>query len=601
MISDTLQFHITKALDALDIAPPEEIGIEHPDDLAHGDYASNIAMVLASEVNTAPRELAEDIADELRSIRQGHRLSGSALSSPQGSAERPQDDFASLISKVEIAGPGFINFRVSDEWLIDAIADINRVGQDFGNNDELSGERVIVEYTDPNPFKVFHIGHLMSNTVGESLARLYEAAGAQVKRANYQGDVGMHVAKALWGIQKNDDLHPDSVADWGQAYAHGAQAYEKNEAVHKQIEEINKHIYEKGNTEIHALYQRGREVSLRSFEKLYDTLGTEFDYYFFESETGEDGKEIVEENTPKVFEESDSAIVFDGEKRSDALHTRVFVNQAGLPTYEAKELGLAWQKRYAVPERPAPWKDSTNRFEYDFDTSLIVTGNEVNEYFQVIFEALSAVYPDLADKQTHIGHGMLERKDGTISSRAGDVVAAEDVMHDIKSAAADRLERIANDLQEEAAEAVAVAALKYSILRNGIGKNITFDKEQALSFEGDSGPYLLYTYVRTQSVLRKADEKGISANCQNRPQDIGDLERRLYRFEEIVRTARQEHAPQLVTTYLTRIASDFNTLYADQPIIDADANEYYLALTEAVGYVLKNGLHLLGIDTIERM
>jgi len=576
-IQGTIQSILFEACQKIEIdIDNDDITVEHPDNLDHGDFASNIALQQADTYADDSRSLAEEIVKNI-------------------------DNDDEVIKAVEVAGPGFINFYLSDEWLIDAIADINRVGQDFGNNDELSGERVIVEYTDPNPFKVFHIGHLMSNTVGESLARLYEAAGAQVKRANYQGDVGMHVAKALWGIQKNDDLHPDSVADWGQAYAHGAQAYEKNEAAHKEIEAINKHIYEKGNTEIHALYQRGREVSLRSFEKLYDALGTEFDYYFFESETGEDGKEIVEENTPKVFEESDSAIVFDGEKRSDALHTRVFVNQAGLPTYEAKELGLAWQKRYAVPERPAPWKDSTNRFEYDFDTSLIVTGNEVNEYFQVVFEALSAVYPDLADKQTHIGHGMLERKDGTISSRAGDVVAAEDVMHDIKSAAADRLERIANDLQEEAAEAVAVAALKYSILRNGIGKNITFDKEQALSFEGDSGPYLLYTYVRTQSVLRKAQKKDISASCQNRPQEIGDLERRLYRFEEIVRTARQEHAPQLVATYLTRIASDFNTLYADQPIIDADANEYYLALTEAVGYVLKNGLHLLGIDTIERM
>jgi len=576
-IQGTIQSILFEACQKIEIdIDNDDITVEHPDNLDHGDFASNIALQQADTYADDSRSLAEEIVKNI-------------------------DNDDEVIKAVEVAGPGFINFYLSDEWLIDAIADINRVGQDFGNNDELSGERVIVEYTDPNPFKVFHIGHLMSNTVGESLARLYEAAGAQVKRANYQGDVGMHVAKALWGIQKNDDLHPDSVADWGQAYAHGAQAYEKNEAAHKEIEAINKHIYEKGNTEIHALYQRGREVSLRSFEKLYDALGTEFDYYFFESETGEDGKEIVEENTPKVFEESDSAIVFDGEKRSDALHTRVFVNQAGLPTYEAKELGLAWQKRYAVPERPAPWKDSTNRFEYDFDTSLIVTGNEVNEYFQVVFEALSAVYPDLADKQTHIGHGMLERKDGTISSRAGDVVAAEDVMHDIKSAAADRLERIANDLQEEAAEAVAVAALKYSILRNGIGKNITFDKEQALSFEGDSGPYLLYTYVRTQSVLRKAQKKDISASCQNRPQEIGDLERRLYRFEEIVRTARQEHAPQLVATYLTRIASDFNTLYADQPIIEADANEYYLALTEAVGYVLKNGLHLLGIDTIERM
>lgn len=528
-----------------------EVKLEHPDDLTKGDYASNIALILAKQVGQTPPEVAEKIKTNLPSN--------------------------SLIKKIEVAGPGFLNFFLTEQFFTDQVKAALAQGESYGQNEDVKGYKVMVEYTDPNPFKLFHIGHLMSNTIGEAISRIAEASGAEVKRACYQGDVGMHVAKAIYGLQNNQDL--------SAAYAFGAQAYEESESAKAQIVELNKKIYNRSDETVNKLYDAGRAESLKQFEVIYQKLGTKFDFNFFESEVAEFGKELVEQNIDKVFTKSDGAVVYVGEQ--DGLHTRVFINSEGLPTYEAKELGLA--------------KIKYDKYPYDY--SIVVTANEITEYFKVLLSALKKIFPDLASKTRHVPHGMLRLPSGKMSSRTGDVITAESLITEVKEKIKTKVAEAKKEsnLTETALEQVAIGAIKYSILKQDITKDIIFDLEKSISFEGSSGPYLQYTYTRTQSVLAKAKEEGLVTDL-TQVESPGSVERLLARYPEIVYKAGENLAPHHLVTYLTELAGAFNAYYAGNKIASGEgASGYRLALTDAVGQTLKNGLDLLGIGAPERM
>lgn len=565
MIQQELKKTIIDALDKLKIEAPE-IVLEHPADLSHGDFSTNVALACAKKVGKNPQKLAEEIVRYI------------VLNKPE------------QIAKIEIAGPGFINFKLASKFLGEKVAEI--VADDnFGRNPSLKGKKVVVEYTDPNPFKQFHIGHLMSNTIGESVARLFEYTGAEVKRANYQGDVGLHVAKAIWGMEhkakelaeaKNKNPS-EQVAFLGSCYAFGAK--DENEKTKKEIQEINKKVYERTDKEVNELYDWGRRASLDYFETIYHRLGTKFDLYFFESEAGPLGKKVVEEFLPRgVFEKSDGAVIFKGENHG--LHTRVFMNKDGLPTYEAKELGLAKFKQD----------------KYPYDVSVVVTGNEIKEYFKVLLCAMGLIFPELAKKTRHLSHGMLRLPSGKMSSRTGDVITGESLLLGVESMVHEKIadRELVTEEKNRIANDVAVGAIKYSILRQAIGGDIIFDFEKSISFEGDSGPYLQYSYARAQSVLRKA--KINQSREAIIPKEAGNLERMLIRFPEIVERAQKELSPHHVATYLIEIAGTFNAFYANNQIINSgEAEGYRLLLVEAFANVMKNGLYLLGIKAPEVM
>lgn len=492
--------------------------------------------------------------------------------------QKLQEKKIEQIEKIELANGRFINFYLSKEFFAESAQEIIKEGENSSKNDLFKGQKTIIEFTDPNPFKEFHIGHLMSNTVGESISRIIEAGKAEVKKVNYQGDVGLHVAKAIWGKIQKPDLN------WGGAYAYGAQNYEQNK---EEIIEINKKIYEETDEKINKLYQEGKVSSLEEFENIYKRLGTKFDFYFFESQVGEFGKEVVLEFLKKgVFEESDGAIVFRGEKRDSKLHTRVFLNSQGIPVYEAKELGLS-KVKYD---------------KYPYDKSIIITGNEIDEYFKVLLTAMKEVFPDLAAKTLHLSHGMMRLSTGKMSSRTGDVITAESLIEQVREKVLEKIKdrEFSDSEKAEIAEIVAIGAIKYSILRQSVGGDIIFDFDKSISFEGDSGPYLQYTAVRANSVLEKAGNF-----TEVKPHgEITYLERTLYRFPEVVERAGKEYSPHYLVTYLTELAGTFNSFYAQNKIIDPENPEistYRLALTKSVSIVLTNGLHLLGIKVPERM
>lgn len=561
-MKDVIELAIKEALRELDL-PTVDFLVEHPADIVNGDYASNVALILAKATKQAPVVVAKQIVEALTNKLE-------------------------WVEKLTVAGPGFINFYLKREFYIWEIAKASELGPDWGKNQDWQAKKVLVEYTDPNPFKEFHIGHLFTNVVGESLARLFMMQGADVKCLNYQGDVGLHVAKAVWGMQQLG-IDPDSdftALELGKAYALGATKYEESDTTKSEIKDINKKIYERTNVEINALYDSGRTVSLNYFAKIYKMVGTEFADYFFESETGPLGKALVLAK-PDIFPESAGARIFKGEDYG--LHTRVFINQEGLPTYEAKELALSKLKEDRLGV---------------YDWSVIVTASEVNEYFKVLLKAMSLVYPTLAVKTEHIGHGMVRLKSGKMSSRTGEVISALDFISDVTTVA---LEKIAEsdhtEPDRELAREVALAAIKYETLNGSIKQNSIFDKEEALSFEGNSGPYLQYTHARICSLLAKAEALNLPIHTEGYKDEAYRLERVVYQFPEAIKQAFLERAPHKVTTYLTELATEFNKFYAQEKIVDQTDIEtpYKLALCQAVKNTLCNGLWVLGIEAPEKM
>lgn len=549
---------LSKALADLGIEGVEPV-LERPADMAHGDWATNVALAAAKQAGKNPRELADEIVAKLSESMPEHVVS------------------------IDVAGPGFINFKLSSEYFLNVISKIDKR---FGASASYAGKTILVEYTQPNILKPFHIGHLMSNAIGESLSRLIENAGATVKHLNYQGDVGLHVAKALWGIRDlNADIHDiDAV---GKAYAHGAQAYENNEQAKEEIHTINKQVYEK-DPEVMELYEAGKATSLARFEELYAILGTTFDRYYLESEVFKRGLEIVSEGKEKgIFKESDGAIVFPGEDHG--LHTRVFITSKGLPVYEAKELALAELKAQEFP---------------GFDTSITTTAVEQEQYFNVVLKAFGLLRPDLDGKFKHVAHGMMQLAHGKMSSRLGNVITGESLVLGIIDEVRGRMgERVAPEAVMGVAQMIGVAAIKYSVLRQAVKKNIIFDEEKSLSFEGDSGPYIQYACVRARSIVEKAAQAGIVPSLETTPDEVGGVERLLERFPEVAERAARELEPHHVATYAIELASAFNSWYAHEQIINVDdaLSPYRVALAQKVGIVLERALWLLGIRVPEAM
>lgn len=522
--------------------------VSRPNEMAHGDYATNAALAAAKLLKQNPREVAEKLKEKL---------------SIEG------------IDNIEIAGAGFINFFLSKDAIAQEVARATQDG--YGVNKINAGKVVLVEYTSPNLFKPLHIGNLVGNVLGESIARLFEASGAKVVRLNYPSDIGLTVAKGVWGLWKNN-LDPKDIAQLGKAYVAGNAAYEDGSAK-AEIEEINRALYENSNEQWSALRAQGIETSKHHLNELCRKLGTTFNGEFFESQSGPLGREIVQEQMGKVFEQSEGAVVFHG------AHTRVFLNSQGLPTYEAKEVGLFKLKSGAYP---------------DFDISITVTGSEQKEFFAVVFEAIKKIFPKETDGKIlrQISNGFLKLTTGKMSSRLGNVITGESLIEDLESEAKEKMQErdVANP--EEVATNVAIAAIKYTVLKQGSGKDIVFDPEKSLSLEGDSGPYLQYAHVRAGSLIKKAEGAAVEKSSS----EVSDLARLLLHYPDALARAAEELEPHHVTTYLTELASAFNSWYAgERVIVDNKVAEEKLVLIKAVKNILENGLAVLGISAPEEM
>ncbi len=544
--------------------------LDFPEDVAHGDYATNVAFVISKTKGLSPKACADECISSL------------------------YENLKDTVEKIEVAGPGFINFYLKNDVRTDEVEEIAT----HGIVTPRLNEKALVEYTDPNCFKVFHIGHLMANAIGESLARIYEMRGYDVTRVCYPSDIGRNVAMGVWGVMKKSSEKPkddaplkDKIAFLGVCYAYAHSQYESSDEAKYDIIEVNRAIYEGANPEIMEVYAEGRALSLAYFDSLYEKLGTTFDAFIYESEVAEPGLAIVKKYlTEGIFEESEGAVVYKGEQ--DGLHTRVFVNAQGLPTYEAKDLGNYVKKMELVP---------------DASHYVVVTASEQNEYFKVLNKVSEKIFPKLAGKLTHISHGMMRLPEGKMSSRTGNVIGGEDMLDMIKDRLKEKVTemRVSENDTEKLVNDIAVGAIKFSILKIAPGKDIAFDFEKSLSFEGDSGPYLQYTHARLCALLDKANEQGISFEhgyVVENPEK--DMEKALIEYPLVLERTYEDLGPHHVIQYLLSLTRVFNSMYARVQIIDEndkDKSSYYIMLAQATKNILAHGLHILGIVAPERM
>ncbi len=575
-VKEIIEYAIKEVLVEKGINQIPPINIIFPENMSHGDYTTNIAFTISDQLKKSPLLISEEIVSNLLK-------------------KLP------LMGKIEAVKPGFINFHFSDDFLVAQIYRMLKDGEKIGKTSKIKNKRIIIEFTDPNPFKEFHVGHLYNNIVGEALARLLESQGAIVHRACYQGDVGLHVAKALWGMQQlmkdmpqNDSPLQERANYMGKAYALGANAYEENEIAKKEIIDINKKVYGKTDVKIMELYNKGRKWSLDYFNKIYQRLGTKFDNFYFESDAGPIGLNYVKQHiSDGVFEEHDGAVIFRGDKFG--LHTRVFINSLGLPTYEAKELALAITKYDQFP----------------YDQSIIVTANEINEYFKVLLKVLSILNPDLAKKTIHVAHGVVRLPSGKMSSRKGNVLTGEWLLNEAKKRAEEKINEAKHidietniDDNDKIVDQIGVGAVKYALLKSSLGKDIEFDFDKSVSFEGNAGPYLQYTYVRTQSILEKANKKYNIIHDYSPQLDEKNLLRLAMQFENVVEDSASKLSPNTLAQYVYELAKSFNLFYQKFRIIDASISaerDFRLALTDIVGQILSKGLFFLGIAAPKRM
>jgi arginyl-tRNA synthetase len=516
-----------------------------------GDYTTNIALQLAGKLNKNPREIAVALASKL------HGQGG--------------------IAEVNIAGPGFINLKLTDENLSKTTAEATN----WPKVNE--GKEILVEFGDPNPFKEMHIGHLYSYIVGDSISRLLEASGAKVQRLSYHGDVGLHVAKAIFGLQElgyKDPREPETIEEenfLGKAYAYGADKYENDLASKEKIDEINTQIYERSNPDVNELHKKGSELSFTYFDSVLALLNIKTDKRYLESQTIEAGKELVEKNKGSVFKESEGAVVFEGEKAG--LHTRVFMTSKGLPTYETKDLGLTELKNKDYPSAAR---------------SIIITANEQSEYFKVMLAALAEINQALAAKTTHISHGFLSLSTGKMSSRTGNVYPAMKLLLEVKDAVHEQYPE--SDVRKE----VTFAAVKYALLKHRLGSDIVIDIDESISLEGNSGPYLQYAYARAKSILEKVDAKTdeIESNFDLQERSLA---RKISEYPEVAGKATVELMPHYIATYLYELAQTFNRFYEKSRVIGDERQNIRLKLVNSYADVLKNGLDLLGVSAPDKM
>ncbi len=566
---DDLQKILARAGDELygigtsaELAPaPENTG---------ADYATNLAMQLAKLVHKSPVVIAEEIKTKIE--------------------ESGEQNF-----ELSVAGPGFLNFRLSDDALQDKVDELAEGVKLEKQN--YAGKTVVCEFSDPNPFKVLHVGHLYTSIVGDSIARLLECAGAKVVRANFGGDVGLHVGKTMWVLRKEIDttnLDSLTIEDIAKAYVEGTRAYEENEKAHQEITKLNSEIYNIALNDCHdsdlaKLYWHGRELSYQYFKDFYNEIGVHFDKFYPESTVALRGLEEVRIGLDRgVYDESDGAVVYRGEKLG--LHTRVFINREGLPTYEAKDVGLIFTK----------WDD------WRFDESVVITGNDIIDYMKVVLASVSEMEPKLSERTRHLTHGQVRLAGNQkMSSRKGNFLKAVDVLDMVKS----ELAKVA----EKTDPKVVLAAVKYAFLKYRLGGDIIFDPKDSVATTGNSGVYLLYAVVRAKKILqnsggevmdgsshlevsRKTDGERVDPNSY-----VRKLRVKVARYPEVLAEAIDDKSPSKLCTYLYELAQEFSRFYEHVKVAGSDQEQELKLLVTAYLNVMEHGLGILSIDVPEEM
>ena len=525
-----------------------------------------------------------------------------------------------VVSRYNAVG-GFLNLSINAGQWISLLQDI-AANPTYGltpATDE--SPLVMIEYSSPNTNKPLHLGHVRNNLLGWSLARIMEACGNRVVKTNIVNDRGIHICKSMlawlrWGNgetpessgKKGDHLIGDYYVAFDKHYREEvkqlvAQGMDEEQAKQEAplIREAHEMLvrWEKNDPEVRALWRRMNEWVYAGFDETYRALGVSFDKIYYESETYLEGKEKVEEGLEKgiFYRREDGSVWADLTK--EGLDEKLLLRSDGTSVYMTQDIGTA-KLRFQ---------------DYPIDKMIYVVGNEQNYHFQVLSILLDKLGFRWGKDLVHFSYGMVELPNGKMKSREGTVVDADDLIatmiQDARQMSEDKVNRLEDITPEEAGEIariVGMGALKYFILKVDARKNMLFNPEESIDFNGNTGPFIQYTYARIRSILRKAEAQGIAVPAELPACELSQKEvsliQHLQGFATAVRQAGKDYNPSCIANYCYDLVKEYNQFYHDFPVLreeDEEKRAVRLALSAAVAQVVKNGMSLLGIEVPERM
>lgn len=588
MIKTELEILLKKAIKDAGIKVPSnfDFNIEKTQDAKFGDYSTNIAMRLAKIAGKNPMEVADKIGIE---GKRGKRIKN-------------------LIEKIEIAKPGFINFYLKDEAYINELKQVLKNKNKYGSSKTGTGQKVMVEYSAPNVNKYLHLGHARNDFLGMALSNILEFCGYKVIRANYFNDRGINIAKAMLMYERNHNsetpeklnLKPDIFI--GKIYAEFETELKKDPALKDKAEEYLR-LWEAGDKAMLTLWKKITAWAYKGFNRTYHREGSKFDINFYESQIYKKGKAVVEKYLKKeiFIKAKDGHIFIDLTKFG--LDKKVLIRSDGTAIYITSDLVLAEEKEKLA-----------------IDKSIYVVDIYQSYHFKTLFKIFELLGYKWADKCFHLGYGYIFLRDKKMSSRAGNVIPVDELIDNLKekikkimaNAAKKKVEGVMQ--KEKVAESLALGAAKFGMLKYEEQKDIRFVPDETIKLEGETGPYLQYTYARIQGIFSKCQTLNPKSKIlnkskiQNSKLKINPLEKELMKnlvnFGEVVEKCALNYKPHFLCTYLYELAQSYNSFYNSNPVLKNKSDEvrnFRLMLCEATGQVLQNGLRLLGISTPEKI
>ena len=549
----------------------EKINIENSTKKEFGDFQTNFAMMNSKAIGKNPREIATTLVENFK-----------------------END---LIEKLEIAGPGFINIHLKNNFLNNEVKKIDNEKYDFSflNVDET----VIIDYSSPNIAKRMHIGHLRSTIIGDAIKRILDFIGFKTISDNHIGDWGTQFGKLIVAYNKwldKEAYEADPIGELERIYVLFSDEAKKDPT----LEDVARNELRKlqmGDEQNNKLWKEFIEISLKEYNKVYDRLGVKFDHYFGESFYNDLMPDVLEELKEKnIAKEDQGALVVFFEE--DKLPPALVQKKDGSFLYATSDLAtIKFRKN-----------------ELNVDKAVYVTDERQQNHFKQVFEISEMLGAPYNYEKSHVYFGIMRFGDGMIfSSRSGNIIRLVDLLDEakkqVKSVIDEKNPNIPKDEKEKIAEIVGTGAIKYFDLSQNRTSDILFTWDKVLSFEGNTGPYLQYTYARIQSILRKLKEENISVkNNDIILDDMFDIERELavalLRFPQTVVKSYETYRPNIIADYLFDTAKLFNNFYNSKSILketDKKVMDARILLAQKTASILKQGLNLLGIETVDRM
>jgi arginine--tRNA ligase len=542
--------------------------IETPKDSKNGDYAFP-CFRLAKELRKAPPAIANEIKEKIEAVEE--------------------------IEKIEVAG-GYLNFFINKTILAKEVLEEISKAEQYGKSEIGKEKNIVIDYSAPNIAKPFHIGHLRSTVIGGALYNIYKYLGYNVTGVNHLGDYGTQFGKLIEGYKmwgKEYDIEKDPINELTKIYIRINEACKNDEQILENCRNNFKKL-EDGDSYCVEIWKKFRELSLQEFQKVYDLLGSKFDSWNGESFYSDKMTEVIEilEKTGKLIE-SQGAKIIDLEDKG--INTPCIIEKSnGSTTYATRDLAAILYRART----------------YDFDKALYVTSYEQVLHFKQVFEVAKLL--GLDEKYTkgleHVSFGMVLLPEGKMSTREGNIIKLEDLLNEAISRAQEIIEQKNPELEnkEEVAKKVGIGAVIFNDMSASRIKDEVFDWNTILNFQGETGPYVQYTYVRTKSVLEKAGylPKIEEVKVENLADEYSlAILKLIYNFEDVLIQVTDKNEPSILARYLIDFAKAYSSFYNENKIIveDKDIQNARVYLTYAVSEVLKQGANLLGIQMPEKM